>query len=85
MPAHLVIYHFGLPLAKTLVSKHMYGGPTSIVHPKFSRPAPREFARHRIVLENLLPLDGNYLFKYLILVEHLKSNKTKLIAEAYLN
>ncbi len=36
-------------------------------------------------MENLLPPDGTELFKYQILVDHLKLDEAKLIADAFLN
>ncbi len=42
-------------------------------------------ARLRIALENLLPHDGTELFKYQILVDHLKLEEAKMIADANLN
>ncbi|XDV33330.1 hypothetical protein PO909_003765 [Leuciscus waleckii] len=65
-------------------SEYVYRGPTPTI-PKFSRPDPSEFARLRIALENLLPPDGTELFKYQILVDHLKLDEAKLIADAFLN
>ncbi|XP_073722599.1 uncharacterized protein [Misgurnus anguillicaudatus] len=65
-------------------SEYVYRGPTPTI-PKFSRPDPGEFARLRIALDNLLPPDGTELFKYQILVDHLKLEEAKMIADAYLN
>ncbi|XP_056121116.1 uncharacterized protein LOC130099439 [Rhinichthys klamathensis goyatoka] len=65
-------------------SEYVYRGPTPTI-PKFSRPDPGEFARLRIALENLLPPDGTELFKYQILVDHLKLEEARMIADAYLN
>lgn len=53
--------------------------------PKFSNPDPGEFARLRIALENLLPHDATELFSYQILIDHLKLDEAKLLADAYLN
>ena len=66
------------------VSEHIYRGPKPTI-PKFSHLDPSEFARLRIALENLLPPDGTELFKCQILVDHLKLNEARLIADAYLN
>nr|XP_055023116.1 uncharacterized protein LOC129413455 [Misgurnus anguillicaudatus] len=71
-------------LAHPSVSDYVYRGPTPTI-PKFTRPDPSEFARLRIALENLLPPNGTELFKYQILVDHLKLDEAKLIADAYLN
>ncbi|XP_067287597.1 uncharacterized protein [Pseudorasbora parva] len=65
-------------------SEFVYRGPPPTI-PKFTRPDPSEFARLRIALENLLPPDGTELFKYQILVAHLKLEEAKMIADANLN
>lgn len=39
----------------------------------------------KIALENLLPFEGTELFKYQILVDHLKFDEARLIADSYLN
>ncbi|KAJ8005401.1 hypothetical protein DPEC_G00146250 [Dallia pectoralis] len=46
---------------------------------------PGEFARLKMALMNLLPADGTEMFKYQILVDHLKLEEARLIAESYLN
>ncbi len=65
-------------------SEYVYRGPSPSI-PRFSRPDPGEFARLRIALTNLLPPDGTELFKYQILVDHLKFEEARMIADAYLN
>ncbi|RXN37806.1 guanine nucleotide-binding subunit alpha-12 isoform X2 [Labeo rohita] len=65
-------------------SETVYRGPPPTI-PKFTRPDPSEFARLCIALENLLPPDGTELFKYQILVDHLKLEDAKMIADANLN
>ncbi len=65
-------------------SESVYRGPPPTI-PKFLHPDPSEFARLRIALENLLPPDGTELFKYQILVDHLKLEEAKMIADANLN
>lgn len=70
--------------AHTSVSEQVYRGPKPTI-PKLSHPDPSEFARLRIALENLLPADSTELFKYQILVDHLKLEEARLIADAYLN
>ncbi|KAL0152885.1 hypothetical protein M9458_051818 [Cirrhinus mrigala] len=65
-------------------SETVYRGPPPTI-PKFTRPDPSEFARLRIALENLFPPDGTELFKYQILVDHLKLEDAKMIADANLN
>lgn len=68
-------------LTHTSGSEYVYRGPTPTI-PKFSRPDPSKFARLRIALENLLPPDGTELFRYQILVDHLKLNED---TDAFLN
>ncbi|RXN25184.1 guanine nucleotide-binding subunit alpha-12 isoform X2 [Labeo rohita] len=72
------------PVAPYAGSEYVYRGPAPTI-PKFSRPDPGEFARLRIALKNLLPPDGTELFKYQILVDHLKFEEARMIADAYLN
>lgn len=66
------------------VSEQLYRGPQPTI-PKFINPDPSEFARLRIALENLLPANTSELFRYQILVDHLRLEEAKLIADAYLN
>lgn len=66
------------------MSERVYRGPQPTI-PKFIHSDPTEFARLRIALENLLPPDGTELFKYQILVDHLKLDEARLIADAFLN
>ncbi len=85
LPATAVKVESNIPLLTHPSStEYVYRGPTPSI-PKFSRPDPSEFARLRIALENLLPPDGTELFKYQILVDHLKLDEAKLIADAFLN
>ncbi|KAI2646144.1 ORF V: Enzymatic polyprotein [Labeo rohita] len=72
------------PVIPPSETESVYRGPPPTI-PKFTRPDPSEFARLRIALENLLPPDGTELFKYQILVDHLKLEDTKMIADANLN
>ncbi|KAL0153282.1 hypothetical protein M9458_051409 [Cirrhinus mrigala] len=64
------------PVAPYSGSEYVYRGPAPTI-PKFSRPDP--------ALKNLLPPDGTELFKYQILVNHLKFEEARMIADAYLN
>lgn len=66
------------------VSEQFYRGPHPTI-PKFINPDPTEFARLRIALENLLPVNTTELFKYQVLVDHLMLEEARLIADAYLN
>ncbi len=61
-----------------------YRGPIPSI-PDFTAEDPRQFARLRISLDNLLPLDATEQFKYQILLEHLKFEEALLIADSYSN
>ncbi len=67
------------------ISFRAYVQRTYLYHPQFSWPHPSEFARHWRGLDNLLPPGGTEPFIYQILVDHFNLDKTKLIADAYLN
>ena len=62
----------------------MYRGPKPKI-PDFSKGDPREFARLKTSLDNLLPPDATERFKYQILVDHLKFEEALLIADSYTN
>lgn len=66
------------------MSELVYRGPKPTI-PKLIQPDPSEFARLRLAFENLLPPNSTELFRYQILVDHLKLEEAKLIADAYLN
>ncbi|KAJ7997480.1 hypothetical protein DPEC_G00229450 [Dallia pectoralis] len=68
----------------TAVAEQTYRGPRPTI-PNFSHRDPGEFARLKMALVNLLPADGTELFKYQILVDHLKLEEARLIADSYLN
>ncbi|KAG1941627.1 hypothetical protein F2P79_016033 [Pimephales promelas] len=61
-----------------------YRGPIPTI-PHFCSEDPREFARLKIALENLLPAEATERFKYQILVDHLKRENALLIADSYVN
>lgn len=44
-----------------------------------------EYAPLKIALENLLPADSTELFRYQVLIDHLKLEEACLIADSYLN
>lgn len=44
-----------------------------------------EFARLKIAQENLLPVDSTELFKYQVLIDHLRLEEACLVADSYLN
>ncbi|XP_056336224.1 uncharacterized protein LOC130247068 [Danio aesculapii] len=64
--------------------ERMYRGPKPTI-PDFTKGDPREFARLKVSLDNLLPEDSTERFKYQILLEHLKFEDALLIADSYIN
>lgn len=82
------------PQASQGLSHHRYHLPAATscpIHgprptiPNLTTWDPSEFAHLKIALENLLPIDGTELFKYQVLVYHLKLEEAKLVADAYLH
>lgn len=63
-------------------SERTYRGPAPSI-PKFTRDDPREFARLRLALDNILPADATERFKYQVLCDHLKFEEALLIADSY--
>ncbi|RXN10472.1 islet cell autoantigen 1-like protein [Labeo rohita] len=61
-----------------------YRGPTPSI-PDFITGDPSEFTRLKIALENLLPSDATELFRYQILMDHLRLDEARLVADSYLN
>ena len=61
-----------------------YRGPKPHI-PCFTDEDPRQFARLKLALENILPADATERFKYQILVDHLKLEDALLIADSYCN
>lgn len=61
-----------------------YRGPKPTI-PRFTSPDPREFARMKIALENLLPGDATERYKYQILTDHLQCEEASLVADSYCN
>lgn len=64
--------------------ERIYRGPKPTI-PDFIKGDPREFARLKVSLDNLLPEDATERFKYQILLEHLKFEDALLIADSYIN
>ncbi|KAL0161429.1 hypothetical protein M9458_045154, partial [Cirrhinus mrigala] len=62
--------------------ERVYRGPAPAI-PDLIHPNPREFARLKIALENILPADATECLKFHILLEHLKLEEAQLIAESY--
>ncbi|KAL1279515.1 hypothetical protein QQF64_026188 [Cirrhinus molitorella] len=73
--------HYHSP-SLTTDQERVYRGPTPTI-PYLIHPNPREFARLKIALENILPADATEHFKFHILLEHLKLEEAQLIAESY--
>lgn len=61
-----------------------YRGPQPTI-PDFSRKDPSEFARLKLALLNLLPPDATELFKYQLLLDHLKLEEARLVADSFIN
>ncbi|XP_067280639.1 uncharacterized protein [Pseudorasbora parva] len=61
-----------------------YRGPTPTI-PDFITGDPSEFTRLKLALENLLPPDATELFRYQILMDHLRLDEARLVADSYLN
>lgn len=61
-----------------------YHGPKPTI-PYFKSEDPREFARLKLALDNLLPYDAPEHFKFQILTDHLKCEEALLIADSYSN
>uniref|UniRef100_A0AAV2K5E6 Uncharacterized protein n=1 Tax=Knipowitschia caucasica TaxID=637954 RepID=A0AAV2K5E6_KNICA len=72
------------PLRQVAAPEMTYRGPRPSI-PKLINWDPRELARLKMALENLLPLDSTELFKYQVLLDHLYLEEAKLIADAYLH
>lgn len=64
--------------------ERIYRDPKPTI-PDFTSEDPRQFARLKLSLENILPDDATECFKYQILVEHLKFEEALLIADSYCN
>ncbi len=63
------------------VQEKVYLGPKPRI-PMLVHRDPAEFARLKMSLENFLPADAIELFKYQILVDHLKLEEASLIADS---
>ncbi|CAI5677835.1 unnamed protein product [Oreochromis niloticus] len=83
-PAHSEYYSYPRSRQPSPVGgqESYYRGPAPTI-PDFVHPNPREFARLRIALENILPADATERFKFQILVDHLKLEEALLIADSY--
>ncbi|XP_073770437.1 uncharacterized protein [Danio rerio] len=61
-----------------------YRGPAPKI-PFFIHRDPMEFSRLKLALTNLLPAESSELFKYQVLVDHLRLEEACLIADSYIN
>lgn len=68
----------------SLSEERVYRGPKPNI-PLFKNRDPMEYAWLKIALKNLLPEDSTELFKYQVLIDHLKLEEACLIADSYLN
>lgn len=46
---------------------------------------PSEFTRLKIALDNILPSDATELFKYQVIMDYLKIEEARLVADSFLN
>lgn len=61
-----------------------YRGPQPTI-PDLVHEDPREFARLKLALDNILPFNSTEHFKFQILTDHLKCEEALLIADSYIN
>lgn len=66
------------------VEEKEYRGPTPKI-PLLINRDPMEFSRLKLALTNLLPRDATELFKYQVLVDHLRLEEACLIADSYIS
>nr|XP_055064967.1 uncharacterized protein LOC129447318 [Misgurnus anguillicaudatus] len=76
----------GLPYSPGSMSlgRVQYQGPAPRI-PLFVHKDPMEFSRLKLALTNLLPADAPELYKYQILVDHVKLEDACLIADSFIN
>lgn len=67
-----------------VATEKTYRGPKPSI-PEFTRADPRQFARLRLALDNILPTDATERFKYQMLCDHLRFEEALLIADSYSN
>ncbi|RXN14385.1 guanine nucleotide-binding subunit alpha-12 isoform X2 [Labeo rohita] len=77
-------YNVLTPMASVDLTEKYYKGPCPTI-PYFRTRDPSEFARLKIALDNLLPPDSTEMFKYQVLVDHLKLDDACLIADSFLH
>ncbi len=66
------------------VEEKEYRGPAPKI-PLFVHKDPVEFSRLKLTLKNLLLRDATELFKYQVLIDHLRLEEACLIADSYIN
>ncbi|XP_023811350.1 uncharacterized protein LOC111947519 [Oryzias latipes] len=72
------------PIMATATKEKTYRGPLPSI-PEFTRGDPRQFARLKLALDNILPADATERFKYQVLCDHLKFEEALLVADSYSN
>ncbi|XP_043985900.1 uncharacterized protein LOC122838916 [Gambusia affinis] len=72
------------PTMAIATREKIYRGPLPSI-PEFTKDDPRQFARLRLALDNILPADATERFKYQVLCDHLKFEEALLIADSYSN
>ncbi|RXN03965.1 guanine nucleotide-binding subunit alpha-12 isoform X2 [Labeo rohita] len=77
-------YNVLTPMTSVDLTERYYKGPCPTI-PYFRTRDPSEFARLKIALDNLLPPDSTVMFKYQVLVDHLKLDDACLIADSFLH
>ncbi len=77
-------YNVAPPMASMDLTEKYYKGPCPTI-PYFRNKDPSEFARLKMALDNLLPPDSTEMFKYQVLVDHLKLDDACLIADSFLH
>ncbi|KAL7830010.1 hypothetical protein SRHO_G00311370 [Serrasalmus rhombeus] len=83
-PTAHTLGHTAWPVHNPSGVERYYRGPQPTI-PYFRNKDPSEFARLKMALDNLLPSDSTELFKYQVLVDHLKIEEACLIADSYLH
>ncbi|XP_039529707.1 uncharacterized protein LOC120480545 [Pimephales promelas] len=77
-------YNMAPSMASMELTEKYYKGPCPTI-PFFRNKDPSEFARLKMALDNLLPPDSTEMFKYQVLVDHLKLDDACLIADSFLH
>lgn len=84
-PGHHKMASYVSPLIASVdLTEKYYKGPCPTI-PYFRNKDPSEFAQLKMALDNLLPSDSSEMFKYQVLVDHLKLDDACLIADSFLH